>query len=324
MKPIRHFYRRLKRLVQRLPEWLQLSLMGIIALGFFGVGGVVAWAAFMPIPSITNFENRQASESTKIYDRTGNIVLYDVYGSVRRTTVPLEAISPYIQKATIAIEDASFYEHNGFRPLAFLRAVWTNFTTGDLLGGQGGSTITQQVVKNALLTQKKTPTRKLQEIILAIRLERIVTKDQILSTYLNENPYGGTIYGVEEASNYFFGVTAADVDLAQAAYLAALPQAPTRYSPYGNNRDLLERRKNLVLSRMLEHGFINQDEFDEATNETVQFKDAAEAGIKAPHFVFFVREYLESKYGVDAVQRDGLRAITTLDYELQQKAEDVV
>ena len=324
MKPIRNFYRRLKRLVQRLPEWLQLSLMGIIALGFFGVGGVVAWAAFMPIPSITNFENRQVSESTKIYDRTGNIVLYDVHGSVRRTTVPLEAISPYIQKATIAIEDASFYEHNGFRPLAFLRAVWTNFTTGDLLGGQGGSTITQQVVKNALLTQKKTPTRKLQEIILAIRLERIVTKDQILATYLNENPYGGTIYGVEEASNYFFGVTAADVDLAQAAYLAALPQAPTRYSPYGNNRDLLERRKNLVLARMLEHGFINQDEYEEATNETVQFKDAAEAGIKAPHFVFFVREYLESKYGVDAVQRDGLRAITTLDYELQQKAEDVV
>ncbi len=324
MKFLRHPIRSTRRLLKILPEWLQLSLMGIIALGFFGIGGVITWAAVMPIPSITSFENRQVAESTKIYDRTGNIVLYDVHGSVRRTTVPLEEISPYIQRATIAIEDASFYQHHGFRPLSFLRAILTNLKNAEPFGGQGGSTITQQVVKNALLTQKKTVTRKLQEIILALRLERIVSKDQILTTYLNENPYGGTIYGVEEASQYFFGVSAADVDLAQAAYLAALPQAPTYFSPHGNHRDDLDKRKDLVLAKMLEHGFITQDEYDEALGEAVQFKDAAEAGIKAPHFVFFVREYLESKYGVDAVQRDGLRAITTLDFELQEKAEDVV
>ena len=324
MKFLRHPIRRTRRLVAMLPEWLRLSFMGLIALGLFGFGGVITWAAVMPIPSITNFENRQVAESTKIYDRTDKIVLYDVFGSVRRTTVPLEDISPYIQRATIAIEDASFYEHNGFRPLAFARAIWANLKNGNPLGGQGGSTITQQVVKNALLTQRKTVTRKLQEIILAIRLERIVSKDDILTTYLNENPYGGTIYGVEEASQYFFGVSAKDADLAQAAYLAALPQAPTYYSPYGNHRDDLDSRKNLVLARMLEHELITQDEYNESVNETVQFKDAAEAGIKAPHFVFYVREYLENKYGVDEVQRDGLRVVTTLDYDLQKKAEDVV
>jgi penicillin-binding protein 1C len=307
-----------------MPEWLVLSIIACFALGLFALGGVAAWATFMPIPSIDNFESRQVAESTKIYDRTGNIVLYDVHGNVRRTSVPLEEISPYIQKATIAIEDASFYEHFGFRPLAFLRAVWTNVKDGDPFGGQGGSTITQQVVKNALLTQKKTVTRKLQEIILAIRLERVYTKDEILETYLNESPYGGTIYGVQEASQYFYGVDAEDVNLTQAAYLAALPQAPTRYSPHGNHRDLLEARKNRVLAAMLEHGFITEDEYDQARAEVVQFKDVAEAGIKAPHFVFYVREYLEEKYGPSVVLGGGLKVITTLDYDLQAKAEEIV
>jgi 1A family penicillin-binding protein len=306
----------------RVPEGLRLTLAGLVAVGFFFLGGVIVWAAFTPIPSIDNFENRAVSQSTKIYDRTGNIVLYDVHGNMRRTAIPLDDISPYIQKATISIEDASFYQHHGFRPLAFLRAVWADITTGSF--GQGGSTITQQVVKNALLTQDKTIARKIKEIILAVRLERVYSKDQILNTYLNENPYGGTIYGIQEASQYFFGVDAKDVDLAQAAYLAALPQAPTFYSPYGNHRAALDNRKNLVLSRMKVSGYISDDEYQEAMSEQVQFKDEAEAGIKAPHFVFFIREYLESKYGVDAVNRTGLRAITTLDYDLQKKAEDTV
>ncbi len=323
MKFIRRAWRRASRLFAQLPDWVKLTAMGIIAVGFFSVGAIVLWAAVMPIPAITSFENRAVAQSTKIYDRTGQIVLYDVHGTVRRTSVPLDQVSKSIQDATIAIEDASFYQHHGFRPLAFLRAVWINLTTGDLLG-QGGSTITQQVVKNALLTQDKKPTRKLKEIILALRLERLYTKDQILNTYLNENPYGGTIYGVQEASQYFFGVDAIDVDLAQAAYLAALPQAPTRYSPYGNNKALLDKRKDLVLDKMLEHKFITAEEHDEAKAETVQFKDETEAGIKAPHFVFYVREYLEQKYGVDAVYRDGLNVVTTLDYELQNDAEATV
>ncbi len=322
MSRIREAKRRTGHLFNRLPEWARLSLTGLAALTFFGLGAVIAWATFMPIPSINNFENRQVAESTKIYDRTGNIVLYDVHGSMRRTSVPLEQISPFIQKATVAIEDASFYEHFGFRPMAFARAALADITTGSF--SQGGSTITQQVVKNALLTRKKTVTRKIQEIILAIRLERVFSKEEILTVYLNENPYGGTIYGVEEASQYFFGVGALDVTLAQAAYLAALPQAPTYFSPHGNHREALDSRKNRVLQEMLDHKMITQKEYDAARADQVQFRGVAEAGIKAPHFVFYIQEYLESKYGVDAVQQEGLKVITTLDYELQKKAEESV
>lgn len=316
--------KRAKKYTDRIPEWVKLVVMGIIAVFLFAIGGAILWATFSPIPSIQNFQNRAVSQSTKIYDRTGNVVLYDVAGAVRRTSVPLDQISPYIQKATVAIEDEQFYTHHGVVPHAILRALIKDILIKLHLSSgftQGGSTITQQVVKNALLTQDKTLTRKIEEAILAVRLERVYSKDEILNTYLNENPYGGTIYGVQEAAQYFFGVDAKDVDLAQAAYLAALPQAPTYYSPYGSHRDALDDRKNLVLDKMLETGVITQDEHDEAKAEVVQFKDEAEAGIKAPHFVFYVREYLENKYGVDAVENDGLKVITTLDYDLQQAAE---
>lgn len=306
----------------RLPHWLEMGLLGIASVLFIILGSIVMWAALVPIPSIENFENREVAQSTKIYDRTGNIVLYDVHGTMRRTAVPLDKISPYIRNAAIAVEDNTFYTNAGFRPLSFLRALYINLKTGSY--SQGGSTITQQVVKNALLTQNKTIARKLEEIILSLRLTRIYSKDKILETYLNESSYGGTIYGVQEASQYFFGVDAADLTLAQAAYLAALPQAPTYYSPYGNHRDALNRRKDLVLSQMRKNNFISEEEYELAKKEVVQFRDEAEAGIKAPHFVFYVREYLEEKYGADVVDKGGLRVITTLDYDLQQYAEDTV
>jgi 1A family penicillin-binding protein len=304
------------------PQWLWA--LGTFFVGFliFTTGIFAAWASVVSIPSIDNFENRKIAQSTKIYDRTGNIVLYDVHGSVRRTAVPLSSISPFIQKASVAIEDAQFYQHNGFRLESFVRAALANLSAGSY--AQGGSTITQQVVKNTLLTTHKTVWRKVEEIILALRLERVYSKDQILETYLNEIGYGGTVYGVEEASQYFFGVSAKDVDLAQAAYLAALPQAPTRLSPFGNHRDELDARQKLVLSKMQENGFINADEYKKAVAEKVEFKSSREAGIKAPHFVFFIREYLEQKYGPDVVENGGLRVITTLDYDLQQKAEEIV
>lgn len=303
-------------------QWLKLISIGAFALFLFFFGAMLVWAAIMPIPSINNFEARQVAESTKIYDRTGNIVLYDVHGAVRRTSVPIEEISPYIQKATVAIEDSSFYTNAGFRPLSFARAMFVDITSGSYK--QGGSTITQQVVKNALLSQNKTILRKLQEIILALRLTRTYSKDEILSAYLNESPYGGTIYGVQEATQYFFGLDAKDVDLAQAAYIAAIPQAPTYFSPHGNNRAALDARKDLVLKRMEVLGYITKEEYVAAKEEKVEFKSEVEAGIKAPHFVFFIREYLEEKYGVDVVNNEGLRVITTLDYDLQQKAESIV
>ncbi len=312
----------LKRAWRKLPAWVELGVLGAVAFGFIVVGAAILWATLAPIPSISNFENRKVAESTKIYDRTGNIILYDVHGTMRRTAVALDEVGPYLRNATIAIEDATFYQHSGFRPLSFMRAVWVNVLSGSFK--QGGSTITQQVVKNALLTQKKTVVRKIEEIVLALRLEQVYTKDQILNTYLNETSYGGTIYGVQEASQYFFGVDAKDIDLAQAAYLAALPQAPTRYSPYGNHRDELDARKDLVLRKMLENTLITSEEYENALKEEVQFRDRAEAGIKAPHFVFFIREYLEEKYGADAVAEGGLHVITTLDYDLQKKAEEVI
>ncbi len=311
-----------RRFLAFIPDWVKVGVLGAIAIILFLLGGVIIWAAVMPIPAINDFENRQVAESTKIYDRTGNVVLYDVHGAVRRTSVPLEQISPLIQNATISIEDATFYQNAGFRPLSFLRALFVDVFARSY--EQGGSTITQQVVKNALLTQTKTIPRKIEEIILALRLTRSYSKQQILNTYLNEVPYGGTIYGVQEASQYFFGVDAKDVDLAQSAYLAALPQAPTYYSPYGNHKDELDQRKNLVLSKMEEQGYITADQFAAAEKENVQFKSETQAGIKAPHFVFYIREYLEKKYGVDAVENGGLRVITTLDYDLQQNMENTV
>lgn len=318
-KPGRHkrFFRR-----RRFLQWIELFLLATVALVLFILGGVIIWASLVPIPSITNFQNRQVSQSTKIYDRTGNIVLYDAHGAEQRTSVPLTQISPYIQEATVSIEDSTFYHNMGVRPLSTLRAFWIDLTTHKY--SQGGSTITQQVVKNALLTQSKTLSRKIEEMVLAFRLTKAYSKDEILNTYLNESPYGGTIYGVQAATQFFFGVDANAVDLAQAAYIAALPQSPTFLSPYGNNKAALDARKNLVLAQMKAQGYITADEYSQAIAEKVQFKTESQGGVKAPHFVFYILQYLEQKYGVDTVDNGGLKVVTTLDYDLQQNAEDII
>jgi len=313
-------------------KWLkkqskELAIDAVIV--FFAIGLVAAsvlfvWISTLKIPDLSTFEDRRILQSTKIFDRTGEILLYDLHQDVRRTIVPYEDISRHIKNATVAIEDDTFFEHWGVRPLAILRAAITNLLGGDLLGGQGGSTITQQVIKNALLEQEKTITRKIKEAILAIRLDQQLSKEEILAHYLNESPYGGTIYGVEEASWSFFGKPSSDVTLGEAAYIAALPQAPTRYSPYGNNTDLLENRKNLVLKQMLKNGFITEEEYDAGMAEDVKFLPQANTGIRAPHFVMYVREQLAEKFGEEALAEKGFRVITTLDYELQAAAEKIV
>lgn len=283
---------------------------------------IIGWMATLELPDFNNFENRSIANSTKIYDRTGMIVLYNIHDNIKRTEVPISEISPFIQQATISIEDAHFYEHNGFRPTSFARAMLVNITTGGF--SQGGSTINQQVIKNALLTRDKKISRKIKEIILAIKLDREVPKDTILQIYLNESPYGGTIYGVEEASLSFFGKHAKDVTLTEAAYLAGLPQSPTYYSPYGKHRDALEKRKNLVLQRMYELGYITEEQRNLSQNETVSFeRDLTNSG-KALHFVMYIREHLEQEYGEDTVQNGGLKVITTIDYNLQKKLEEIV
>jgi len=296
----------------------------LFVLGLVSVGGLFIWVSTLEMPDLSSFEQRRVLQSTKIYDRTGEVLLYDLHQDVRRTIVPFEDISYHIKNATVAIEDDEFYNHFGVDPKAIIRAALSNLTAGDLLGGQGGSTITQQVIKNSILENEKRLKRKIKEAILSIKLERILTKDQILNHYLNESPYGGTIYGVEEASQAFFGKSSKDLNLPEAAYLVALPQAPTRLSPYGNNRDLLDARQQLVLKRMLINDFITQEEYDQSIDIPVEFQPQAVTGIRAPHFVMYIREQLVEKYGEEALSDKGLRVITSLDWELQQEAERVV
>lgn len=281
----------------------------------------ILWIALTPTPGLDSFDTRKVTQSTKIFDRTGKTVLYDLNRDIRRNQVPLEDISPYVKQATLAIEDYSFYQHGGISIVGILRSVVVDVTSGSF--DQGGSTITQQVVKNSLLTGQKSISRKVHEWILAIKLEQRYTKDQILGFYLNDTPYGGTLYGVEAASRSFFGKSAKDVDLAESAYIAALPQAPSRYSPYGQNRAMLDSRKNLVLSRMKELGYISDAQYTQAKNEVVTFNPQQNGSIIAPHFVFYIEQYLEDKYGPDAVN-EGLNVITTLDTDLQHSAESIV
>lgn len=314
---------RMRRHLHKLTPKTRRDIILLCASVVFILGGAVAlWASSLKIPDITSLEQRKVTQSTKIYDRTGAILLDDLSDNVNRTVIPISDISTNIQRASVAIEDSSFYQHHGIRITSIIRAVLADITGFGYQ--QGGSTITQQVVKNTILTTDKTVTRKIKEWILAIKLDAALPKDKILELYLNESPYGGAIYGVEQASETFFGKPAKDVDLAQAAYLAALPQSPTYYSPFGNHLSALEDRKNLVLSRMKELGFITDAEYTAAKNEKVIFQPPAAAGIRAPHFVFFVREQLEQEYGQDALEENGWRVITTLDADLEAKAEEIV
>lgn len=307
-------------------SWVKKHIKGLIsiflALLFFISGTIIIWLTTIKIPDLSAFEARKVSQSTKIFDRTGEILLYDIHSDARRTVVPFDSISKNIKEATISIEDNDFYKHKGIQPTAILRAI-----LADILGGglsQGGSTITQQVVKNSVLTKDKTITRKLKEWILSLKIERVLSKDQIFSIYLNESPYGGNIYGVEEASRTYFGKSANDLTIAQSAYLAAIPQAPTFYNPYGPNLKKLQDRQRLVLNRMKELGYIDQKQYDQAVKEKVVFLEKNTYGIRAPHFSMYVRDYLNNKYGEDIVDEGGLKVITTLDYSMQEKAEKVI
>lgn len=295
----------------------------MISFGFIGAGLLIIWFSSLKIPDLSVFEERKVSQSTKIYDRTGEILLYDVHNDAKRTLVEYENISQKIKNATIAIEDAEFYNHKGIKPSSIIRAVLANLTPGSG-ATQGGSTITQQVIKNSILTQDRTITRKLKEWVLAVKLEKVLSKDQILNTYLNENPYGGSIYGVEEASKTFFGKSAKDVTLAEAAYIAAIPQAPTFYSPYGKNKERLDARKNLVLQQMLNNGFITKEEHDLAVKEKINFLEKNTTGIRAPHFALYVKDYLVGKYGESMVEEGGLKVTTTLNFKIQEKAEKII
>lgn len=297
------------------------SIFGLFGLGFLIGGGILLAVAATPVPDIASFSSRQVDQSTKIYDRTGQILLYDYNRDAKRNVVPLSEISPNTINATIAIEDSSFYEHGGIRLSSIIRAVFADVFGGGL--SQGGSTITQQVVKNELLTSQKSVIRKINEWMLAIKMEQVYSKDQILETYLNNIPYGSTLYGIEAAAETYFGKPAKDLSLAQAAYLAAMIQAPSYYSPYGTHIHELADRKNLVLDRMHTLGFIDDAAYAAAKTEQVTFAPAGTNSIIAPHFVFYILNQLKETYG-SQVLMSGLKITTTLDADLEVKAESIL
>lgn len=297
------------------------ALYVLAGLLFLIVGISILWVAFTPIPALNSFDPQKVSDSTKIYDRNGTTILYDLNHNMKRQVVPLSNIPPDLQHATIAIEDAHFYQHGGVSFIGIGRAFFVDLTRGSL--SQGGSTLTQQVVKNTILTGRKSFVRKLQEWILAERFEEKYSKNQILEFYFNVTPYGGTIYGAQAASRAFFGKDAQGLDLAESAYLAAIPQLPTYYSPYGNNRDALDVRKNIVLDKMLQYGYITKEQHDQAQKEVVTFQRQQDNSIIAPHFVFYLEQQLEQEYGPD-VATQGLTVISTIDVDLQNKMQDIV
>ena len=269
------------------------------------------------IPSPTKLKNLQAyAVSTKIFDRNGEL-LYEIYNDENRTPVKLSDLPAYVYQSSIAIEDKGFYSHFGFDFLGMVRAV-KNIVFSQQL--QGGSTITQQLVKTALLTRERTVTRKIKEAVLTIAVEIMYSKNDILEMYLNHIPYGGTSWGVEAAAKTYFGKSAKDVSLSEAALLAGLPQAPSRYSPFGINPDLAISRQHEVLRRMVEDTYITQEQADAEEAQPLQYVEN-KVNIQAPHFVFYVRDLLEQKYGQDVVQRGGLRVYTTLDANLQNDAQ---
>jgi len=288
------------------------------ALALAGLAVFAFYSATLPSPEV--LANRAVPASTKIYDRNGTL-LYDFHGDAKRTVIPLSQIPPFAQQAAIAIEDKSFYNHFGFDLQGMMRAALVNLRTGAKI--QGGSTITQQFVRNAVLTNEKTFARKFKEIVLAVNLESRFSKNRILELYFNEIPYGSNLYGIEAASSAYFGKPARDLNLAESAYLAALPKAPTYYSPYGPHREELNARAVAVLMKMREQGYIDERQFQNAVSEKVAFQKITDP-ILAPHFVFYVQDVLLAKYGEKILEEGGFSVRTSLDLNLQNLAQEIV
>jgi len=297
--------------------FLWCSIVGIL----FAIGTFAYFAKDLPSPG--KLSKRQVIESTKIYDRTGEHLLYEIHGEEKRTAIPFKEMGETIKAATLAAEDQTFYQHHGIQFKAIARAA-----IYDLLGrkvSQGGSTITQQLIKNTVLTPERTFTRKIKEVILSVELEQKFSKDEILEMYLNEIPYGSNAYGIQAAAQTFFGKNAKELNLAESALLAALPKAPTYYSPYGSHTEELKGRQEYILDQMQKMGYLTPDEARTAKELDVlaEIKPFQES-IQAPHFVMYVKEQLVNKYGEKQVEEGGMKVYTTLDWEKQKIAEEAV
>jgi 1A family penicillin-binding protein len=299
-----------------------LLVVSIVLVLSLAAGAVYIAILMRDLPTSTQFGSRKVSQSTKLYDRTGEVLLYEIHGEEKRTVVPFEEIPEFLKEATLAAEDANFYNQPAFNLKGIIRAFIVNLREGRI--SQGGSTITQQLARSTFLSTEKTITRKVKELILAIELESRYSKDEIFALYLNQIPYGSNAYGVEAASQTYFNKSVHDLTLPEAAIIASLPQAPSYYSPWGSHTEDLFGRVDYVLGRMVELGYTTEEEKEEVKATEVVFAPPSLGTIKAPHFSLAVKEYLVSRYGEEEAVNGGFKVITTLDWEMQQAAEEAV
>lgn len=306
------------------PRNKKRKLLGFfVLLLFLAIASLAAttYGLIRNLPNPQRITERSVIESTKIYDRTGKILLYEIHGEEKRTVTPLKEVPEQVKQATLTAEDINFYNHIGLDWRGILRAFFKNIAQGNI--SQGGSTITQQLVKNSILTGERTFTRKIKEALLALALERKYSKDEILEWYLNQIPYGSNAYGITAAAQTYFAKPINELTTSEIAILSALPKAPTYYSPYGSRKDELLKRRDWILERMTEAGFIKPEELALAKKEKPNFA-LTRASIRAPHFVMYIKEYLNDKYGEEFVEQGGLKVTTTLDWKLQEEAEKII
>lgn len=318
---LRHRRSRNNYSADSLVEKILLKILHLLIFSgfFFTLVGVVV---YFLTPS-AELVDRKVSQTSIIYDRTGEHVLYEIHGEENRKIVDHAQIPDIVRFTTLAAEDDSFYSHHGIDWAGVLRALKVNIQKSGI--SQGGSTITQQLAKNVFLSQERSWTRKLSEFIMAAKIEAKYSKDEILDFYLNEVPYGANAYGIESAAESYFGKSAQDLSLDEAALLSSLTKATTFFSPYGKNREALLARQQAIIQRVAELGLVKDSEAEAALQSGALDKIVpVRNSIEAPHFVFFVKEQLEAKFGKEAVEDGGFKVYTTLDWELQKMAEQVV
>jgi 1A family penicillin-binding protein len=291
--------------------WISLAVLVL------GLIGVIVFVSFN-VPNPKKLSSTDYPQSSQIFDRNGKL-LYEIYADKRRVPVNLSEVPQNLKNATLAIEDANFYKHGGFDIKGLLRGLYRTVIEKRL---QGGSTLTQQLVKNALLTPERTISRKIKEAILTIATEMMYSKDQILEMYFNQTPYGGTLWGVQAAAKGIFNKDVKDLDLAESALIAGLPASPTKYSPF-SYPEAAKKRQIMVLDRMLELKLISQEDYDKAKDEQLNYY-VTKTGIEAPHFVFYVKELLAEKYGIQKLTEGGLKITTSLDLDVQKMVEATV
>ena len=318
----RKYYRKTSKM-GKIKKMILMAVLFVIS--FFVLAVFSLFALFVyyakDLPRPEKFTETTPIQSTRIYDRTGKVLLYELYGEEKREIIPLSDMPDNLKNGLIAAEDAKFYSHHGLDFEAIVRSMITDIRMRKL--AFGASTISQQLMRSAFLSREKTAQRKIREIILTIELERRYSKNQILEWYLNQVPFGPNIYGVQAAAKTYFNKDAKDLSLTESACLVAMVKSPSYLSPYGQHKEELLARKDYVLTRMAQENYLKAEQVETAKKEEIKFMESGQF-IKAPHFVFYVQDYLFEKYGKDGLEKNGYKVYTTIDWDLQEQAEKIV